>query len=130
MTRILGVVVLAAALLPESWAAAVKPVTVPFQYREDFESGELKSWASYPPAQDVAWDPTLTTASDPAVGRYALQRIFLPVQSGKASFGIIKKIRFLAATSAHLKFSYFIHSYFRPESLRVVLCGADGERYT
>ena len=130
MTRILGVVVLAAALLPESWAAAVKPVTVPFQYREDFESGELKSWASYPPAQDVAWDPTLTVTSDPAVGRYALQRIFLPVQPGKASFGIIKKIRFLAASSARLKFSYFVHSYFRPESLRVVLCGADGERYT
>lgn len=130
MTRILGVVALATALLPAAWASGVKPATEPFQYREDFESGELKSWASYPPAQDVAWDPTLTATSVPAVGRYALQRTFQPVRPGRASFGVIKKIRFLAAPSAHLKFSYFVHSYFRPESLRVVLCGADGKRYT
>ena len=28
-------------------------------YREDFESGELRAWASYPPCQDTAYDPFL-----------------------------------------------------------------------
>ncbi|MCD6307980.1 MAG: hypothetical protein J7M24_03175, partial [Candidatus Latescibacteria bacterium] len=30
---------------------------VPTVYREDFESGELRGWASYPPCQDTAYNP-------------------------------------------------------------------------
>ena len=31
----------------------------PFSYSEDFETGELNAWASYPHFQDTAFDPFL-----------------------------------------------------------------------
>ncbi len=122
--------VLALALLaPVAWASEPRPVTEPFRYVEDFESGELKSWAEYPPAQDVAWDPTLIPTSSPALGHYALERSFQPVRPGQASFGVLKRISFLISASSRLRFAYYVHAYSPPQSLHVVLCGADGLRY-
>jgi len=32
----------------------------PYHYTEDFASGQASGWTSYPPVQDVAYDPSLT----------------------------------------------------------------------
>ncbi len=40
-------------------AKAQSPVLEPFTYSFDFESGSVGSWSSYPPAQDIAYDPTI-----------------------------------------------------------------------
>ena len=35
------------------------PALTPYTYYEDFEDGSVGPWASYPPAQDTAYDPTI-----------------------------------------------------------------------
>ncbi|MBI2222226.1 MAG: heparinase II/III family protein [Acidobacteria bacterium] len=129
MNRLPGAGGLAVAWLASMLVSGAGLATEPFAYREDFESGELKRWASYPPAQDVAWDPSLLPSPVPALGRFALMRRIRPVQPGPVSFGAIKRIELVVSSGSRVRFSYFIRSYVPPGELRIVLCGSDGVRY-
>src|SRR5947209_1587798 len=57
--------------------------TAPFTMRDDFQDDSLGQWASYPPAQDVGYEPSLTpTALLDARGGRSLMRVVRPTTAG------------------------------------------------
>src|SRR5690242_1011049 len=67
--------------------AHVRPVAEPYTWREDFQGPALGQFASYPPVQDVGYDPSLEpTSSYGARGARSLMRILKPVRSGPERF--------------------------------------------
>src|SRR5687767_10855231 len=51
--------------------------------REDFQGDSLGQWASYPPAQDVGYEPSLApTSKFDALGGRSLMRVVKPNISG------------------------------------------------
>lgn len=102
----------------------------PFQMREDFQGDSLGQWASYPPAQDVGYEPSLSPTSDyDAPGHRALMRVVKPNRAGMQRFGFIKKVRMTVAPDSRLRFSYRVNSP-SPAMIEIGLAGVDGRRYT
>ena len=88
-------------------------------------------WASYPPAQDVGYEPSLTpTAEFDAPGGRALMRVVKPVFAGPLSIGFIKQVRVVTSPSADLAFVYRLEPGAVAGAIEVGLAGADGQRYT
>jgi hypothetical protein len=67
---------------------------VPYHYAEDFSSGQAAGWTSYPPVQDVAYDPSLRPM------RGALARVMHPTRSGPLEVGFIRRMSFIASSCA------------------------------
>lgn len=102
----------------------------PFVLREDFQGDSLGQWASYPPAQDIGYEPSLSpTSAFGAPGGRALMRIVKPNRVGTQRFGFIKKVRMAAGGDSRLRFSYRINSP-QPATLEIGLAGVDGRAYT
>src|SRR6185503_16753650 len=87
-------------------------------------------WASYPPAQDIGYEPSLSPTRDYGApdGR-ALMRIVKPNRIGPQRFGFIKKVRMILATDSKLRFAYQLKSP-GPAAIEVGLAGVDGQLYT
>src|SRR5215470_16789443 len=69
-------------------ASSVSPYTL----REDFQHDSLGLFASYPPAQDVGYEPSLTPTTDfDAPGGRALMRVVKPNRTGALRFGFIRQ---------------------------------------
>ena len=81
--------------------------TVPFTMRDDFQGDSLEQWASYPPAQDVGYEPSLTptTQLEARAGR-SLMRVVRPTAAGPLRIGFIKHVPFIAERTARLSFAY------------------------
>jgi Heparinase II/III-like protein len=105
-------------------------VTQVFTIHDDFQGDSLDQWASYPPVQDIGYDPTLapTTAYDAPGGR-ALMRVLRPNRSGASRFGFIKRVRLVMATEGRLSFSYQLRWASSGSQIEVGLAAADGHRY-
>ncbi|HEY8227708.1 MAG TPA: hypothetical protein VIG25_20725, partial [Pyrinomonadaceae bacterium] len=102
----------------------------PVQMREDFQGDSLGQWASYPPPQDVGYEPSLSPTSDyDAPGGRALMRVTKPNRSGEQRFGFIKKVRIRVAADSRLRFSYSLNSP-SPAMIEIGLAGVDGRSYT
>lgn len=98
--------------------------------RQDFQGANLGQWASYPPAQDIGYEPSLTPAAGfGSPGGRALMRIIRPNRAGRQRFGFIKKIRFVAGKDSQLRFSYSVNSQ-APASIEIGFAGIDGRLYT
>src|SRR5688572_23621773 len=69
-----------------------KPVlNQPYTLREDFHGDSLGQFASYPPAQDVGYEPSLApTAKFDAPGGRSLMRVLKPNLPGPLRFGFIR----------------------------------------
>src|SRR5215475_247114 len=68
----------------------------PYTLREDFQHDSLGQFASYPPAQDVGYEPSLTPTTDfDAPGGRALMRLMKPNVAGALRFGFIRQISLL-----------------------------------
>lgn len=103
----------------------------PFTMRDDFQGDGIGQWASYPPVQDIGYDPSLspTREWDAPTGR-ALMRIVQPTHVGQLRFGFIKKVWMIASEGAHLSFAYRLNTHSTPEaSIEIGLAGTDGRRY-
>jgi hypothetical protein len=97
---------------------------------ESFGGDSLGQWASYPPAQDVGYEPSLSpTAEFDAPGGRALMRVVKPVVSGPLSFGFIKEVRLVMSQEADLTFAYRIEPRALAAVIEVGLAGGDGRRY-
>jgi len=102
----------------------------PYVLREEFQGDSLGQFASYPPAQDVGYEPSLSPVKDfGAPGGRALMRIVKPNRVGTQRFGFIKKVRLIAAADSRLRVSYRINSP-EPATIEIGLAGVDGHRYT
>ena len=116
-----------------SRAQDTRPATVfePTVMTETFGGVGLGQWASYPPAQDVGYEPSLTpTGEFDAPGGRALMRVVKPVVSGPLSLGFIKEIRLVVSQGADLTFAYRLEPRALAGALEVGLAGGDGQRYT
>ncbi|HEY1342885.1 MAG TPA: heparinase II/III family protein [Bryobacteraceae bacterium] len=117
-------------LLPQLMAAS-RPLTTPYHWTENFQGPNLGQFASYPPVQDVGYDPSLSPTTDfEAPGGRSLMRVIKPPRTGPARFGFVRRLPFLASTGARLRFSYRL-DYARPEDrFEIGFAGTDGHRYT
>ena len=123
---------IAAALWPLAGGAQTdeRPATRPHTLREDFQRDSLGQFASYPPAQDVGYEPTLAPTTDfDAPGGRALMRVVKPNVAGALRFGFIRQTSLLASEGAKLSFAYRLNHAEPDESLEIGVAGADGCRY-
>lgn len=103
----------------------------PFTLRDDFQGESLGQWASYPPVQDIGYDPTLSPTNEwGAPGGRALVRIVQPTRAGGSRFGFIKKVVMTASVGGRLSFAYRLNTHPAPgDAIEIGLAGADGRRY-
>ena len=113
-------------------AAAMVPDTL----RDDFETGEMNAWESYPIAEDPGFDPEIWCVPEPAFGgsAYSLCKVIEPNDTDwprdENLVGMTKKIRLWTRGDTELRLAAFAEGDRKPEEIRVVLYGADGRRYT
>ncbi len=108
-----------------------QPLTETFVLREDFQGESLGRFASYPPAQDIGYEPSLLpTDSFQAPGGRALMRVIKPNRDGKMRFGFIRQTFLLTKESAKLSFSYFLNHSDVDDKIEIGIAGRDGCRYT
>ena len=88
---------------------------VPYHYAEDFSSGQAAGWTSYPPVQDVAYDPSLRPM------RGALVRVNRPTRSGTLDVGFIRRMSFIASPALRISFDVALEPFNPPASLEVGL---------
>ena len=111
--------------------SAQKPVLVDYSSREDFQGESLGQWASYPPAQDIGYEPSLTPTRDfDAPGGRSLMRWIQPTRSGELRFGFIKKVSLVANSAGRIDFDSRINAPAETVRIEVGIAGADGHRYT
>src|SRR5688572_14983619 len=103
----------------------------PFTLREDFQGDSLGQWASYPPAQDVGYEPSLSPTSQfGAPGGRSLMRVVKPNIPGALRFGFIRKIRMVVNEGAMLNFAYRINTPNTSTQMELGLAGTNGALYT
>jgi hypothetical protein len=97
---------------------------------ESFAGDGLGQWASYPPAQDVGYEPSLTpTGKFDAPGGRALMRVVKPAVTGPLSLGFIKELRVVTSPGADLAFAYRLEPRAPAGAIEAGLAGGDGQRY-
>jgi Heparinase II/III-like protein len=128
---ILGIALAVAAMpQPPSTARHVSSHTAPFTMRDDFERDSLGQWASYPPAQDVGYEPSLTpTTIDGARGGRSLMRVVRPTAAGRLRIGFIKHVPFIAQRDARLSFSYRLEAPGSAATIETGLAGGSGRLF-
>ena len=110
--------------------AGSRGIRTAYEMRDDFQGEGLGQWASYPPAQDIGYEPSISPTSDyGAPGGRALMRVVKPNRAGAQRFGFIKKVRGIAASDSRLRFAYRLNSP-SPATIEVGLAGIDGRLYT
>jgi Heparinase II/III-like protein len=100
---------------------------------EDSFSGDgLGQWASYPPAQDVGYEPSLTpTHGFDAPGGRALMRVVRPPAPGPIRIGFIKRLTLVMSEDGNLVFRCRLQpDLHAPATIELGLAGGDGHRYT
>jgi hypothetical protein len=108
-----------------------RQATERYTLRDDFQGESLGQWASYPPAQDIGYEPSLSPTRDHgAPGGRSLMRVIKPNREGLQRFGFIKKIRMIVAGDSRLRFSYRLNSPTSGASIEIGVAGIDGQRYT
>ncbi|HEV8366606.1 MAG TPA: heparinase II/III family protein [Pyrinomonadaceae bacterium] len=125
---------LIACLLIKNGVAHTSPststLTQPYTMREDFQSDSLGQWASYPPAQDIGYEPSLSPTTDyGAPGGRASMRTVKPNRAGTQRFGFIKKIRMTIDSDSRVRFAYRLNSPTTGGTIEVGLAGIDARPY-
>jgi len=106
-------------------------LTQPYTLRENFQGDSLGQFASYPPAQDVGYEPSLAPTSQfDAPGGRALMRVVKPNRAGPLRFGFIRKVQMVVNAGATLSFTYRINTPGSETQIEVGLAGTNGVLYT
>ena len=132
VTLALALVVALSAAPPARFAARdIEGPTTPFLMRDDFQGDGLGQWASYPPAQDVGYEPSLTpTRQFDARGGRSLMRVVRPTSAGPLRIGFIKHVPFVAGPGARLSFAYRLEAPGAAAAIETSLAGSSGRLYT
>ena len=112
-------------------AWAVEPSALaPAALYDDFQNDNLSQWSSYPPVQDIGYDPSLTPTSEyDAPGGRSLMRVYQPVSSGLMRIGFIKRLNLASPGVVEVNFAYRIKPWAPGTQLEVGLAGQNGTRY-
>lgn len=106
-------------------------LTQPYTLREDFQGDSLGQFASYPPAQDVGYEPSLAPTSQfAAPGGRSLMRVVKPNRSGPLRFGFIRKTRLVVNDGATVSFAYRLNTPVTGAQIEIGLAGKNGILYT
>ena len=107
-----------------------KPLLQAHTLLEDFQHDSLGQFASYPPVQDVGYEPSLTPSSEyDAPGGRALMRVVQPTRTGPLRFGFIRQTFLVMSDGGRLVFSYRLNQAGDGDQIEIGLAGADGCRY-
>jgi hypothetical protein len=98
--------------------------------REDFQGDSLGQFASYPPAQDVGYEPSLapTTRFDAPGGR-SLMRVVKPNLPGPLRFGFIRKVPMVVSDGARIGFAYRLNTPAASAQIEIGLAATNGTLY-
>ncbi len=105
----------------------------PFTFEATFESGSVGSWASYPPAQDTAYDPTIWVrplARDTEAPNRAIYREITPLYPGDYEFGVRELINVSVDDSSVLTFRAYVDAINGTRGVKVRLAFDDGSDAT
>lgn len=105
------------------WCAALLLAAVAMASSEDPAPGELGGWTSYPPVQDVGYDPSIT----PSDGW--MLRIVRPPSTGPMRVGFLKRLDRVAAGPVRVSLNYRLKPAAAGAWVEVGLAGANGKRY-
>jgi hypothetical protein len=112
-------------------ASSTRSLLQPAVVHDDFGGDGLGQWASYPPAQDVGYEPSLTpTAQYGAPGGRGLMRVVTPVTAGPLRIGFIKQVPLVASAGGKVEFSYRLEPPALAGEIEIGIAGGDGHRYT
>ena len=101
----------------------------PFTYSENFESGELNAWASYPLWQDTAFDPWIRTNTVvPGDPNISLEQTINAFWDEDTYAGMQKKFDMYMVPGSSITMRYYIKSHITAEFFTVRLAaGHDGK---
>ncbi|MBN1292866.1 MAG: heparinase II/III family protein [Candidatus Latescibacteria bacterium] len=105
-----------------SFSSFSEPVLAPYTYYENFEKGSVGPWASYPPAQDTAYDPSIQVKplhNVKDIKNRALYREITPNYEIDYEFGVRKLLDLYVTDVSVLTFRSYIKSYRGTEGIRV-----------
>ena len=114
-----------------SGPAFAAPDRVPCTISDDFETGELCGWESYPYAQDIGYEPFTIPQKQPAHNnsKYSIAKIQKPNDIVELSEGFTKRIDLWTTADTHMKCAVFLMSDRTATDLEFSLCLFDGRRY-
>jgi len=111
-----------------AWSAHVAannlpgPILEPFSYQQDFETGELSAWASYPSWQDTAYDPNIrVNAIVPGDPNLSLVQKVTPYTHVDAYAGAVKEVDAYFTPDSTIAFRYYLKTHLPVEHLVVRL---------
>jgi len=106
-----------------------KPYLEAFVYKENFEAGELRAWASYPPNQDTAYDPYLYPGKiRPADPGLCLLAKCEPLWNEDQIVGAVKRVEMILDVQSSISFKYFLKSVKPASFLKVHFPLRTGQR--
>ena len=95
-------------------------------YHEDFETGELNGWASYPPWQDTAFDPWIRPSKIvPGDNNVSLEQTVNAFWTEDTYAGMQKRLRIHLVSGDTISFRFYVKSNQRAEYVSVRI--ASGE---
>lgn len=100
---------------------------------DNFETGELDGWESYPYAQDIGYEPWTVPQKQPTHNgsQYALAKFQKPNDDVELYQGFVKRLEgFYSAPETRFKCAVFLMSDRRAQELELAVCLADGRKYT
>lgn len=113
-------------------ANAQNPVSrIPYTLFNDFETGELFGWETYPYAQDIAFDALYFASKTPTFkdSKYALARPFKAHDTNELYQGFTKRLNIYTIADTRIKAAVYFQSDRNAESLELSLGTFDGKRY-
>ncbi len=111
-------------------ASVAQSLSSSFTLRENFQHDSLGQFASYPPAQDTGYEPSLLPTSDyNAPGGRALMRVLKPNRNGEMRFGFIRQTFLRMNENAKLSFAYYLNYAGANDQIEIGVAGSDGCRY-
>ncbi len=112
-------------------AIAQQPNRVPYKLFDNFETGELYGWETYPYAQDIAFDALYYASKTPTYknSKYALARPFKAHDTNELYQGFTKRLNLYANSGTRVKAAVYFQSDRNPESLEISLGTFEGKRY-
>ena len=116
-------------MINKSEADNREPYLRPVVYREDFESGELNGWASYPPCQDTAYNPYVYPGKirpdDSGISFVAMEEVHWREDQ---YLGGVKLLDLVLDHTFSLTFRYYLKTIDHPVSIDIHLPLDTGEK--
>ena len=98
---------------------------------DDFETGEMHGWESYPYAQDIGYEPFTVTRPEPAHNgsKYSLAQTHRANDTVELRHGFTKEIDLWTCPDTRMKLALFLIADRRPTSVELSLCLHSGQRF-